>query len=203
MISYKLKRVYYILFVVVVLLAVNTAWAQDEHGDVVVHSDPRMGVLLKKERVIAKAAERPHTTTRMTAEDNQLMAKAVMPAKPGAPAATPEAKPVGIVKEPMPPPSKPFQRIVSPPHGKVIYSGKGFRVQIYNGPDREKAMDIKMDFMRHNPAVRTYITYTSPCFRVKIGNYRHRSDAEGMYREAKSTYSPCMIVPDIITINTY
>ncbi len=199
-----MKRLYFILFVVVALMAGNTAWAQDEHGDVVVHSDPRLGLLLKKERVIAKAAEKPHSTTRIAAADNQLMAKATIPAKPGAPAVTTtEAKPVGIVKEPMQPPSKPFQRLVSPPHGKVIYSGKGFRVQIYNGPDREKAMDIKMDFMRHNPSVRTYITYTSPCFRVKIGNYRHRSDAEGMYREAKSTYSPCMIVPDIITINTY
>ena len=189
------------MFVVCLLLAGNSVWAQEEHGDVVVHSDPRLGLLLKKERVIAKAAERPHTTARMTATDNQLMAKAAPAAKPGA--VTTETKPVGIVKEPMPPPSKPFQRIITPPHGKVIYSGKGFRVQIYNGPDREKAMDIKMDFMRHNPAIRTYLTYTSPCFRVKIGNYRHRSDAEGMYREARSTYSPCMIVPDIITINTY
>ena len=87
--------------------------------------------------------------------------------------------------------------------GRVIYSGKGFRVQIYSGGDREKAIMVKTEFMRRYPSVRTYLTYVSPSFRVKVGNYRNRSDAMGMYKEARTMYSPCVIVPDIITINTY
>ena len=86
--------------------------------------------------------------------------------------------------------------------GRVIYNGKGFRVQIYSGPDREKAIYTKTEFMRHFPGIRTYITYTSPSFRVRVGNYRSRSDAAGMLREANSMYSPCVIVPDMITINS-
>lgn len=186
------------MFITVAILFAPGIRAQEDHGDVVVHSDPRLGLLLKKERTIAKAAiER--TRTKISAD--KPIARAVIPVM-GTPTASTA---VGIVHEkPVEvAPSKPLPRYITPPHGKVIYSGKGFRVQIYNGPDRNKAMDIKMQFMRNNPAMRTYLTYTSPCFRVKVGNYRHRSDAEGMYREARSTYQPCMIVPDIITINTY
>jgi hypothetical protein len=84
------------------------------------------------------------------------------------------------------------------------YTGRGFRVQIYNGPSREKALSVKAEFMRHHPGVSTYIMYVSPGFRVKIGDYRNRSDAEGMLREANSMYSsPSMIVPDIVTVSNY
>jgi len=85
----------------------------------------------------------------------------------------------------------------------VLYKGKGFRVQIYNGPDREKAIKIKTEFMRHFPGVHTYLTYISPSFRIKVGDFRDRSDAAGMMREANSMYSPCMIVPDMVTVTNY
>jgi len=86
--------------------------------------------------------------------------------------------------------------------GGSIRSGRGYRVQVYNGPDRNKATKIKLDFMRRFPNIRTYLTYVSPHFRVKVGDFRTRSDAEGMYKEASGMYTPCMIVPDIIVINT-
>ena len=83
-----------------------------------------------------------------------------------------------------------------------IYSGHGYRVQIYSGSDRNKATSTKIDFMRRNPGVRTYLSYTSPQFRVKVGDYRSRGEAEKMYQQVEGRYKPCMIVPDIILINT-
>ncbi len=79
---------------------------------------------------------------------------------------------------------------------KTVYKGKGFRVQIYNGPSREKAMAARREFMRRFPGVRSYIVFESPSFRVKVGNYRQRGDADGMLREANSMFSPSMIVPE-------
>ena len=87
-------------------------------------------------------------------------------------------------------------------HLGVIRSGRGYRVQIYNGNDRTKATQIKVDFMRRFPGVRTYMTYVQPQFRVKVGDYRTREDALEMYRQASQLYNPSMIVPDIIVINT-
>lgn len=84
----------------------------------------------------------------------------------------------------------------------VIRSGRGFRVQIYNGNDRNKATQIKMDFMRKFPGVRTYMTYVQPQFRVKVGDYRTHGEAEKMYQQVSGLYNPSMIVPDIVVINT-
>lgn len=84
----------------------------------------------------------------------------------------------------------------------VIRSGRGFRVQIYNGNDRAKATQIKVDFMKRFPGVRTYLTYVQPQFRVKVGDFRTRAEAQKMYEQTSTLYSPCMIVPDIIVINT-
>src|ERR1043165_3838804 len=52
-----------------------------------------------------------------------------------------------------------------------IRSARGFRVQIYNGNDRKRATELKVDFMRKYPSVRTYMTYIQPQFRVKVGDF--------------------------------
>lgn len=88
------------------------------------------------------------------------------------------------------------------PQPKTIYrSHRGYRVQIYNGNDRAKATQVKLDFMRRYPGVRTYLTYVQPQFRVKVGNYSTRAEAEKLYNQLSTLYSPCMIVNDIIEVN--
>ena len=202
---------------VAILLFFAVHVTAQEQGGVVVHTDPRLSVLMKNKRVVmqasaVKATHHSATETHIASAPSHLVAEAPhrgggpplpVAAAPPAPAATahPATEPVHALTN-----SK--YKVVPPPYirereGRVIYSGKGYRVQIYNGPDRGKAIAIKAEFMHNNPGVRTYLTYNSPCFRVKVGNYRNRSDALGMLREANSSYSPCVIVPDIITINTY
>ncbi len=86
--------------------------------------------------------------------------------------------------------------------GPAIRSGNGYRVQIYSGNNRSEATRIKTDFMRRFPGIRTYMTYVQPQFRVKVGDYATRQEAAKMYRQVNSLYNPCMIVPDIVEINT-
>ena len=84
----------------------------------------------------------------------------------------------------------------------VIRSGNGYRVQIYNGNDRIRANQVRVDFIRRYPQVRTYLSYVQPQFRVKVGDFRTRAEAQKVYDELTGIYNPCMIVPDIIVINT-
>ena len=84
----------------------------------------------------------------------------------------------------------------------VIRSGRGYRVQIYNGNDRNKATQVKVDFMRRFPSIRTYMTYIQPQYRVKAGDFKTRGEAHKLYEQLSTLYSPVMIVPDIIVINT-
>lgn len=85
----------------------------------------------------------------------------------------------------------------------MIRSGRGYRIQIYNGNDKNKAISLKVDFIRRYPKIPTYMTYIQPQFRVKIGDFQTRADAQKMYQELSRLYSPVMIVPDIIVINTF
>ena len=161
------------------LLSSLCASAQDkEQGDVTIHSDPRLAVLLKKSRLMASLT----TTTPHTGE--AVVKPTVTPVQPL------------LVHNPTPAPLQHHEL-------RTVYTGKGYRVQIYNGPDRDKALSVKTEFMRRFPGVHSYLIYNSPGFRVKIGDFRNRSDAEGMLREANSMFSPSMIVPDVVTISTY
>ncbi len=168
-----MKRLFSSVLVLCFLLSVGNLHAQEEaQNDVVIHSDARLAVLVKKSAHYARLS---------------------LPEPP---------KPVDVAAKPA---------AITPPSAtalmhrdiKVIYSGKGFRVQIYNGPDREKALAVKTEFMRRFPGVSSYLIYTAPGFRVKIGDYRYRGDAERMLREANATYKPSMIVPDMVTVTTY
>lgn len=87
--------------------------------------------------------------------------------------------------------------------GGMIYNGRGYRVQIYSGSDRAKANSVKLDFMRRFPEVKAYMTYIQPHFRVRVGNFSSRGDASELYKKTLAIYGACMIVPDIVTINTF
>jgi len=81
------------------------------------------------------------------------------------------------------------------------YKAKGYRIQIYNGNDRSKASQAKVKFMKLFPGIRSYLVYNAPNFRVRIGDFRSRKEAQESYELLTPHFSPCMIVPDLITVN--
>ena len=89
-----------------------------------------------------------------------------------------------------------------PVYRGLIHSGRGFRVQIYSGNDRKKAIQAKATFMQRYPRIRTYLSYTAPQFRVKVGNFQSREDAAGLRQMLSGLFNPVMIVPDVIIVNT-
>lgn len=84
-----------------------------------------------------------------------------------------------------------------------IHSARGFRIIIYTGTDRKQANDTKVDFLRKYPNVRVYMTYSLPHYKIKVGDFTSREDASVLYSKLNKNYSPCLIVPDIVEINTF
>lgn len=84
-----------------------------------------------------------------------------------------------------------------------IRSGKGFRIQLYNGNEREEANAKKIAFVRKYPNIRTYLTYIQPQFRLKVGNFTTRAEAQKFANQLYQDFSPLMIVPDIVEINSF
>lgn len=64
----------------------------------------------------------------------------------------------------------------------------GFRVQIYSGASRNEAYAIQARFQKQYEDIATYISYTQPNYRVKVGDFRSRSEAQAFMREVKKNY---------------
>lgn len=109
-------------------------------------------------------------------------------------AAAPDSNTVHINADPR------LALIVSKPVQKGRFVGKirGFRVQIYNGNDRRKANQAKLDFMKNFPGVRSYLVYNNPQFRVRVGDFKTRGEASQLFSKVSQKFNPCMIVPDVV-----
>jgi len=66
------------------------------------------------------------------------------------------------------------QALKTNPNGQY----KGYRVQLIATNSRADAYRAKAVFLQHFPEGRSYISYQSPNFRVRVGNFLGRQDAE-------------------------
>jgi Sporulation related domain. len=81
-----------------------------------------------------------------------------------------------------------------------IYTSKGFRVIIFNGPDRNAAMDAKVKFMGMFPNTPSYVSYNSPSYKIKVGNFENMNDAAKFLRKVSKVFPASFIVPDVVMI---
>lgn len=75
---------------------------------------------------------------------------------------------------------------------------EGFRVQIHFGNDREKAREVKSEFLSNHPSIEAYESYQSPNFRVRVGNFRNRYEAARFQKEIQSEFTSAFVVRDLI-----
>jgi hypothetical protein len=75
-------------------------------------------------------------------------------------------------------------------------TGPGFRIMVINTNDRLKALDVKSRMMSDFPEEKSYLVYQSPYFKIMIGNFRIRQDAESLRKKIIEIYpTGVMIVP--------
>jgi hypothetical protein len=75
---------------------------------------------------------------------------------------------------------------------------EGFRIQIYNGNNREDANRIKSEFYGKFPGMRCYLTYMQPYYKVRIGDYVDQESARGDLKKLARFYPSSFLVPDQI-----
>jgi hypothetical protein len=71
----------------------------------------------------------------------------------------------------------------------------GFQVQIYLGSDRQEAYDAQNRFKSLHPEVNAYISYTEPNYKVQVGDFHARSDAQRLINELKQYFPILLIIP--------
>lgn len=79
----------------------------------------------------------------------------------------------------------------------------GYRIQIYFGSDRVKAQEIRTEFMRTFPEQGAYLIYQQPNFKVRVGDFRTRIEAQGFLKSLYDRYVPSFIVSDEVKLPTF
>jgi len=80
---------------------------------------------------------------------------------------------------------------------------EGYRIQIYfgNGKSaRQKTNQVRVAFISKYKETKAHIVYDNPYFRVKVGDYRTKSEALKFLTEIKTEYPDAFIVPDVIDL---
>ncbi|PJJ79888.1 SPOR domain-containing protein [Mucilaginibacter auburnensis] len=78
--------------------------------------------------------------------------------------------------------------------GTIKFSSQGYRIQIYSGSNRKEAYNIQARFQSEYPAIRTYISYRMPDFKLHVGDFRSRLEAEKQVQDMKGRYSGLIIM---------
>ncbi len=80
-------------------------------------------------------------------------------------------------------------------------SMRGYRLMIINTNKRNEAIDAKTKIYTYFPELKAYLSYQSPYFKLKAGNFKTRDEAE-KYRKMMTTMFPkgVFILNDIIEI---
>lgn len=83
---------------------------------------------------------------------------------------------------------------------KNIRYVQGYRIQLYVGNSRKEAEEAKGFMYSRFPELNAYMTFSQPTFRLKVGDFISKIDAERYHAQMKEVYSASMVVQDRIDI---
>jgi hypothetical protein len=77
----------------------------------------------------------------------------------------------------------------------------GFRIQILNSTDRNSAIDAKTKVYQLYPELKAYLLFQSPYYRIKVGNFKTRAEAETYVKSLQRNFSGSIfILKDVIEV---
>lgn len=77
---------------------------------------------------------------------------------------------------------------------------RGFRVQIFSGPNRNDAYAVQSRFNSQFKEYGSYINYDEPNYRVKVGDFRSRSEATRFMNVLRAHYNNVFIFTEDIWV---
>lgn len=84
---------------------------------------------------------------------------------------------------------------------KRINGTEGYRLEIFfssGNRAREEALEVKTKFLKRYPDVQAYMIFQSPDFKVRVGNFRSKSEALALKHRIRRTHPNAFIVKDLI-----
>ncbi|MEJ8758008.1 sporulation protein [Pontibacter sp. H259] len=83
---------------------------------------------------------------------------------------------------------------------KNIKYAQGYRILAYNGSERQTVMNLRKSIARRVPEVKDYLTYQQPNFRLKVGDFFSRLEAQQVLNQVSDLIPNAQIVQDQINV---
>jgi hypothetical protein len=83
---------------------------------------------------------------------------------------------------------------------KLVRFAQGYRILAYSGTDRKAAMDLRKAIVNRIPEERDYLQYKQPTYRLKVGDYFSRVEAQQVLLRFKDLVPNAMIIVDQINV---
>jgi len=77
---------------------------------------------------------------------------------------------------------------------------EGYRIQIFFDESKSVAQSQKAGFISSHPNHKAYIDYMAPNYRVRVGNFRTKLEAEKFKQELVAIYPTCIVIQDKIEL---
>ncbi|AFD09087.1 sporulation related protein [Solitalea canadensis DSM 3403] len=179
-------------------------------------------VLVCAQQKPTKPVTKPSTTTNKPGQKPATTpAKQNAPAKPTTvPAVKPEKSPVEAPKKPLIDDNSGFENtsivrdsillsnveVVAQPGINELLAKRieinrkppafGFRLQIYSGPNRNEAYSLQIKFALKYPELGSYLSYQVPNYKLRVGDFATRTDAERVKKLLDKDFDVAFIVSD-------
>lgn len=89
---------------------------------------------------------------------------------------------------------------------RLSHPDQGYRILIFSqsgNNSKSAAIQARSEFELFHPGCKAYISFEEPYFKVKVGNFYNRFEADLFLRTIKSDYPYAFIVKDVLNIVDY
>ncbi|WP_460977123.1 SPOR domain-containing protein [Spirosoma knui] len=183
------------------------------------------GVILVASLLVGCATSRPAATSRSSVDYNSYNedlasvrpvygttkpATSSTPARPSTPVASPPATVTPRKTEPRKT-TGPIEALhvnrrldlvldtIATKNRSIRYA-PGFRIQIYVGNQRQEADAAKLLIYQNYPELSPYLSYNQPTYKLKVGDFMRRIDAERYYASIRRLIASAQLQPDKVDV---
>ena len=71
----------------------------------------------------------------------------------------------------------------------------GFTIQVYGGDDRAAAKDFRLNLIRNFPATEPRMVFEQPNYKVRVGRYYTRLEAQHLFTQVKQVFPKAILIP--------
>ena len=83
---------------------------------------------------------------------------------------------------------------------RTVRYAPGYRIQVYVGNQRQQADAAKLLMTQNFPELSPYLSYNQPTYKLKVGDFMRRLDAERYYSSIRRLITSAQLQPDKVDI---